>query len=255
MRLPALLLAALLPWIALGDTFTHIETGEKLEGRVLGTMVESGVTKYIVKIGRDHRMLAEKDWHRKVAPQAQDPADTFQWKPMILDGQVRDVAWLKRTYRSVRRRFTMLCGSVLDVTIPAIRNEHPYRSVSGREDYPGRIYVSGLVSELIGTTGIVVLAEMSLGRRQVRAIPLTILHLEDNAGILVGKPWSGTVAYVFHKYGRHTPKPTTPEERLELRLSRFYVPFPAKPEPLTPEQFVWMIEHNHTLLDSFSDNR
>jgi len=239
-RVLFLLFATLSVARATADTFTHVDTGETLDGRILGTTIEAGVTKYIVKVGRDHRILPEKEWLVRKAVPKTAPVTSHPWPPMIYRNEVRTTAWLNRTYVAVRDRFTVVGASFIDLRAPVVENKK--RSTRLRTPYGNaRLRLTGLVSKLLGETGITLLVDVSPSPLFKQAVQLHVVRI-DNAGIRVGDAWSGLVVRMTYHKPRDGKALTDPQKILENNLGTFYVPFPEHPEPLTPEQFMALLK-------------
>jgi len=213
MRRVLVLLLAISVW-ACGDTFMNVKTGEKLEGKLLGTIIEGGKRLYLVKVGRDHRRLIEDDWHVKMAPPA---GEEFSWKPTIYQKEVRDAAWLKRTYRSVCRDFTMARDVPIDLRLPVLENEMAK---------DGRIRLSGLVKSTGPGRRMILLADVVKDGKE-SAAEIHVVDV-DCDGLLVGKRWSELVGFIHI----HTPWDNTPTT---------CVPLEKSPPPLTPEEFLALL--------------
>jgi hypothetical protein len=209
------------------DTFTNIETGQKLEGKLLGTIIEQGKRIYLVKVGRDHRKLEENLWNVKLTP---PPGEDYEWKPTIYQNEVRDIEWLKRNYRSRRRDFTMIGTLPVDLRQPVAENELH----SGR-----RLRLTGLVREIFDDGGILLLVETEDGSGKKSAHELHVLRVATKR-TAVNRDWSGTVVRTEAGHRAHLKgyKPSPRERKMETA----YILFPKEPDPLTPEQFMTLIE-------------
>jgi hypothetical protein len=209
------------------DTFTNIETGQTLEGKLLGTIIEQGKRIYLVKVGRDHRKLEEDLWNVKLTP---PPGDDYEWKPTIYKNEVRDIEWLKSAYRSRRRDFTMIGTLPIDLRQPVAENELH----SGR-----RLRLRGLVRDIFDDGGILLLVEMQDGSGKKSAHELHVLRAAGKRDA-VNRGWSGTVVRTEagHRVRLKGYRPSPRERKIETA----YILFPKELEPLTPAQFMKLIE-------------
>jgi len=119
-------LAALVTVVAAAgaDTFTNSQTGERLEGKLLGTTTRDGERLLIAKLSGRIRLLPAREWrakregttHGETATPAANPPGTsdarpaYAWPELIYQGKPRQAQWLQKAYDAFGAKIGLIDG-------------------------------------------------------------------------------------------------------------------------------------------------
>ena len=245
------------------DTFTHKETGEVLEGRLLGVGVKRGLPVFLMKTtDGERRFLPRAEWDvredRKAPPAKAKPgeepeedapaAEAYPWPRLAYKGKVRDPEWLEKAYQYFKDKILLMEGVFFDLGPMELRRAQPSIAVKSSGGPCG--VICGRVVRVLGPDAVVV----GLNRDKLRTGWTRDLH-----GRLTGRQhYITTERYLARIKGVDTKKLV---ENQDLSMAVGFVgtcvyvppsgiestivdlrPIPEHPTPLTREQFVSVLK-------------
>jgi len=255
------------------DTFTSKTTGEKLEGRFLGSTTRNGQKYIIAKLDNGLRELPADQWtinrdepsnppradHEPKARTEPRPDPEFRWPEVVYNGKPRDTEWLETSYEHFAGKVALVDGKfhslgAVDIWEAVVARKVQFLSYGrgGRTHFvfdvgpkrrgqifgPLRLEVGdcALVSgKVLQVLGedALILSADSQDRQSMRVKSLS------TEGIVDGKYWHGIVLAVGTY--RYVAVNGAARTILDCRL------VPKERRPLTREQFAEALREGVTL--------